>query len=41
MSYKKKKIVSSKEIIINSLGQIYIKKNFIFKLNFRYYRFIK
>lgn len=41
MSKKKKFFILSKEITINHLGQICVKKKFIFKLNFRYYRCIK
>ena len=37
---KKKKFFLSKEIIVNSFGQIFIKKRFIFKLIYRYYRFV-
>ena len=40
MSLKKRKIFLSKEILINSFGQMLIKKRFIFKLIYRYYRFI-
>jgi hypothetical protein len=41
MSYKKKLIFLNKEIIINSFGQIIIKKRFTLNQIYRYYRFIK
>lgn len=36
----KKKIIASKEIIYNSLGQILIKKYFISKVTINFYRFV-
>lgn len=40
MSKNKKKVIATKEIIYNSLGQITIKKKFISKLTTNFYRFV-
>lgn len=40
MSYNKKKFFLSKEIVTNFSGQILIKKKFMFKFIYKYYRLL-
>jgi hypothetical protein len=41
MGFNKKQFFLGKEILINFLGQIVIKKRFFLKNVYRYYRFLK